>query len=136
MTRLYDWPERLASTLERHNSEPFVWGESDCFTRVLDVIEALNGSAPYASERGKYNSMVGALRRIKANKLKDMEGLALSFADEIPPIMATRGDIGLMDSPDGLAFVTCDGLHWVGAAETLGQMRLPLSTPLTAFRVR
>lgn len=108
MQRLEDWPTRLAEFIESRQERAFLWGESDCCLFVCDVIEAITGEDPGARWRGLYSSEKGA-RRV----LRDNDGVAgiatLVLGPSVPPALAGRGDVVLIDTPNGEALAICLG---------------------------
>ncbi len=64
--RAEGWEGRLDAVMTRYLSEPFVWGQSDCFFAVGDVIAAMTGGeSPMEKYRGKYDSESGAAAMLK-----------------------------------------------------------------------
>jgi hypothetical protein len=134
--RREDWPERLVAVLDRTGGEAFAWGVSDCFTLAMDVVEALTGADPWASERGTYQSGAGAVRRLAANGFADLPAFLGLLGAEIAPAFGRRGDLGLTaDAVGGLSIVVCDGAAWVGRAEHTGLLRIPIARVCRAWRI-
>ncbi|WP_313818720.1 DUF6950 family protein [Cupriavidus sp.] len=109
MQRLNDWPERLAAFIEARRERAFSWGDSDCCLFVCDAIEAMTGADPAARWRGLYASEKAARRLMRDNG--GVAGLAnLAFGRQpIPPLLAARGDVVLVDTPAGEALAICIG---------------------------
>ncbi|NUA26101.1 DUF6950 family protein [Cupriavidus basilensis] len=108
MQRLEDWPTRLAEFIEARHERAFSWGGSDCCLFVCDAIEAMTGTDPGSRWRGIYSSEKGA-RRV----LRDNDGVAgiatLVLGLPVPPALAGRGDVVLIDTPHGEALGICLG---------------------------
>lgn len=108
MERLPDWPTRLAEFIEARRERAFSWGESDCCLFVCDGVEAITGVDPGARWRGLYSSEKGARRLMRDNG--GVAGLAsLAFGSPAPGALAGRGDVVLIDTPDGEALALCIG---------------------------
>lgn len=134
MTRREDWPERLIAAIEHHAALPFGWGSSDCFLLPMDVVLAMTDAEPWPDVRGAYASEAGAARQLRRRGFATLvEAFAAAFP-EIPPSLAGRGDIGVVDSPRGLAGVVFMDTGVIGKAEA-GIRRLPRSLVLRAFKV-
>jgi hypothetical protein len=53
---------RLMNFIEQNQGRPFTWGECDCNTFVLDVVDAVFDIALAAKVKGKYKNELGAIR--------------------------------------------------------------------------
>lgn len=108
MTRLPDWPERLANFIEARRERAFSWGESDCCLFVCDGIETMTGTDPGERWRGLYQSEKGARRVLRDNG--GVAGLAtMILGPPIPCALAGRGDVVLIDTPTGEALALSVG---------------------------
>ncbi|MGT2429239.1 DUF6950 family protein [Cupriavidus basilensis] len=108
MQRLEDWPTRLAEFIEARHERAFSWGESDCCLFVCDAIEAMTGSDPGARWRGLYTTEKGARRVLRDNG--GVDGIAtMVLGPAMPPALAGRGDVVLVDTPHGGALALCLG---------------------------
>jgi hypothetical protein len=134
MTRREDWPERLIETIERHAALPFGWGISDCFTLPMDCVLAMTDADPWAEVRDTYATERGAAKQLRQRGFETLADAFASKFEEIPPSLAGRGDIGVVDSPDGLAGVVFVDTGAIGKAES-GVRRVPRSLVLRAFKV-
>lgn len=105
-----------------HLNVPFQWAVNDCCTFAGKCVEAVTGDDPMA--KVNYTTKTGALRVIKAGG-----GLAAMVAErlgeEIPPLMAQPGDVGLFIRPD-------DGLE--GLAVNIGDWHCPTHDGLQMLR--
>ncbi|MGE8366993.1 DUF6950 family protein [Cupriavidus sp.] len=108
MQRFEDWPTRLAEFIEVRRERDFSWGESDCCLFVCDAIEAMTGSDPGARWRGLYTTEKGARRVLRDNG--GVDGIAtMVLGPAMPPALAGRGDVALIDTPYGDALSVCLG---------------------------
>lgn len=141
MRRLNHWDTELFHhfLIERSN-HPFKYGAQDCSSFAADGIKAITGVDIAEDFRG-YKTEKGALRAIKkvtagttvehaAEYCADKYGL-----EEVPPLMAQRGDLALVDV-DGpsMALVHLNGRDVVMPGET-GLRLLPLTSIRRAWRV-
>jgi len=134
--RVADWRARLAAALHRHERQPFSWGQSDCFLMAMDAAEAITGIDPYADERGKYRSAVGAARRLKRRGFDSPEEALAAVADTVPRPAIRAGDIAVVDdNQGGEALVISIGRCLHGKSPS-GILRLPLSAAKRAYRFR
>ena len=128
--RVEHWPEALAEFIESRRITPFQWGKTDCTLFAADAVEAITGVDPAAQYRGNYSDHKGALRLIKdAGSLS-----ALVPLDSIPPLLAGRGDVVLLDMEGSEAL----GVHLgraIAAQGPDGLVFLPVDTIEAAWRV-
>lgn len=134
MTRREDWPERLIEAIERHAALPFELGTSDCFLLPMDCVLAMTDAEPWPDVRGSYRSGSGAAKQLRRRGFADLGEAYAAVFPEIPPSLAGRGDIGVMESSQGLAGVVFMDAGVVGKAE-IGVRRAPRSLVLRAFKV-
>jgi hypothetical protein len=130
--RTKGWEDRLYETLDAINGEPIAWGRYDCITRVADVCLAMTGVDPMADFRGEYSTEAEAAKLIVARGCEDVAGLLAQAFPEVPPLMARRGDCGVVYGPDGVpAAVVIEGATASGA----GSVRVSVTRVARAFRV-
>lgn len=55
MTRVEDWPERLAAFIEQRRKMPFAWGSNDCALFAADAVCAITGVDLGEPFRGRYD---------------------------------------------------------------------------------
>ena len=138
--RRSDWPERLAAVIDGARDRSFGWGVHDCCLFACDCIEAISGIDPAKDFRGRYNTMLGAYRRmaefigdeIPADRLveRTAERICQNHgAPEIPPTTAARGDVVVVreDGRDVL------GIVWSRAIYLTSEDGL-VTRPLPAIR--
>jgi hypothetical protein len=140
LTRLPDWPERLAAFLRESADKPFEWGTNDCALRACSAVEAITGTDIAAALRGRYKTELGAarvMRRFAGNLEAVAEQIAYEFAiREVTPLFARRGDVVLLDTPLGpsLGMVAMNG-HTAEFKVNDGLLRAPVAACRRAWRI-
>ncbi|MCP3022310.1 DUF6950 family protein [Cupriavidus basilensis] len=133
MQRLEDWPTRLAEFIEARQERAFSWGKSDCSLFVCDAIEAMTGTDPGARWRGIYSTEKGARRVLRDND--GVVGIAtLVLGPPVPPALAARGDVVLVDTLQGEALGICLGSQ-IAAQGPDGIVFLPIGRGTRAWHV-
>lgn len=133
MQRLEDWPTRLAEFIEARRERAFSWGESDCCLFVCDAIEAMTGSDPGVRWRGLYTTEKGARRVLRDNG--GVDGIAtMVLGPAMPPALAGRGDVSLIDTPSGEALALCLG-GLIAAQCQAGLEFIPMTAAKAAWKV-
>lgn len=99
MSKLTNWPQLLAETIQAAKQRPFLWGETDCCLFAADCALAQTGRDPAASYRGRYKTALGASRLIKT--AGGLTAILDSQYARIDPRLAQRGDLALFDGPYG-----------------------------------
>lgn len=133
MTRLPDWPERLAEFIESRRHMAFAWGQQDCALFCADAIYAMTGEDVAKGWRG-YKTERGARSRIA--KVGGMRAIPSSVGIAEQPIgLAQRGDgvLALIDDRETFGIIPGNG-HWCGPGPT-GLVFRPLSEAIAAFKV-
>jgi hypothetical protein len=142
------WQELLHNYFLRRQNEAFKWGTMDCCLFACDAIHGLTGVDLAQDFRGKYDSALTAVREMKnftAGRFQDSEDLVESVAvkvtaqfglEEVPVLMAQRGDVVLLSSPlgKGLGLLGLRGTH-VHCAGPDGVVDVPLYECLRAWRI-
>lgn len=90
--RLHDWPERLSETIAAARGTPFAYGAHDCCLFAADCIQAVTGVDVAADWRGRYDTWDGGL---KLAGVRTLPQLAAKFFQEVHPVYAHRGDVGV-----------------------------------------
>lgn len=98
-------------------SSAFVWGQMDCTTWVATWVQSRTGRDAMAEWRGRYRSRLG-FRRILRREPDGLlgavrRGLAGVGAIEISPADSQPGDVGMIDTTDGLAMAIRGQLNWL-----------------------
>ena len=147
LAKPYDCIERLNAALAARKDRPFEWGRNDCGLFACDLLQAVSGIDFAAPFRGKYKSARGAARVLKrfaglpasAKATAGLEAAVEKIAEarnreEVKPLMAQRGDLVLLDMPEGPALGVCLGA-WVAAAGETGMVRVELREARRAWRI-
>jgi len=114
MTRHADWEERLNDVVAKHQAMPGEWGKSDCWIMTMDAIEAVTGERilphlqSYATEAEGYK----VFRKAGFRETVE-EALAEALGEPIPPALALRGDVGVIEREGG---VSCGVFTSIGFA--------------------
>ncbi len=138
MTRRCDFAERLLATLGECRDRPFAWGRNDCALLACDLVMAATGVDYAAPLRGRYRTAAGATRVLRRFAGGGLEAAAEKIArdnglEEVPLLMAQRGDFVLLDDTEGPALGVCLGSHIV-AAGPAGAVLRPLAAARRAWR--
>ncbi|SFL14573.1 DUF6950 family protein [Falsiroseomonas stagni] len=116
MTRLPDWPERLAALITAAEHRPFDAARWNCGRFALAAVVACTGLRPSWQHRTTLAEMA------------DTAGYP-----RVPMPFARAGDVVLAADPDRLGVVLDAGrVAFVGSA---GLLRLPITACTTAWRV-
>lgn len=134
MIRHPDWQSRLVLYLTRTAAKPFVPGRQDCALFAAGAIEAMTGVDPADGWRGRYRSLRGGQRMLRAAGYGDHVALAAAILPEVTVAEAAPGDIAVIETPEGraLGVVQGAGIYVTGA---LGLGLMPLRDAVRAFRV-
>jgi hypothetical protein len=151
------WQELLHNYFLRRQNEAFKWGSMDCCLFACDAVLELTGVDLAQDFRGKYDSALSAVREMKiftadvpisrspdspiTNSEDLVEAVAVKVTaqfglEEVPVLMAQRGDVVLLSSPlgKGLGLLGLRGTH-VHCAGPDGVVDVPLSECLRAWRI-
>lgn len=133
MTRQEGWEDRYLAVLSRHAALPFSWDESNCFYLAMDVVEAVTGNDPWASERG-CTSEDDFHSRLKRLGFADIADAFAAKLEETRPAFARRADLGVLELNGTQIAVVVTGQHAVGKAPA-GTVRVPLGHLSKVFKV-
>jgi hypothetical protein len=135
MDRRPDWKPRLIEWLASIARTPFEVGKHDCALFVAGAINAMTGEDPAARFRGRYTTVRGGLRVIRAEGFNDPVEMIANRLEEVAPLMAQVGDIAVVDTPEGPALgvvagaeilvLGLDGLGAVSLLEGKRAFKLP-----------
>lgn len=135
MQRNEDWPERLIETIGHHGTLPLIYGVSCCLTMPLACVQAMTGELPWADEHGETDE-AGARARLAAHGFTSTADAFAALFPEIPVALAQRGDVGVIERPDGVSGVIFVGAAAIGKhADRPGNLRIPRSLVTRAFKV-
>ena len=138
MTRYPDWPSLLTAEIDRARKRPFCWGGlsggQDCCLFAADVVFALTGRDFAESFRGRYSSRAEAVALLGARG--GLEAVVTGCLGEPLPtaLLARRGDVVMVDTPEGRALGVVVGAKAVGAGPQ-GLTFVPMAGWLKAWRV-
>lgn len=115
--RLEGWEDRLIAVMEAWRDRPFDWERANCGHPVAEVYRALHGELPegVGDLVVAVNSRLTLAKALKAKGVASLGDLIALYADEIPPSMAQRGDIAVIETQDG------DGLAVMMNGQALGR---------------
>lgn len=141
------WQELLHNYFVRRHNEPFKWGSMDCCLFACDAVRELTGIDLAHDFRGRYDSALTAVREMKrftgdATAQDDLvEAVAVKVTAqfglrEVPLLMAQRGDVVLLQSPNGksLGILGLGGTR-VHASGPDGVISVPLKECLRAWLI-
>ncbi len=133
MTRKAEgWQARLAAYLNDCSRRPLVYGQHDCALFAAGAVQAMTGLDLAADWRGRYATLRGGLRVLRAQGYADQVALA---AAHLPEAATPRpGDLAVIDTPHGPALGVVQG----AMVYVLGEDRLslvPVSAAIRFFEV-
>lgn len=141
------WQELLHNYLVRRHGEKFKWGSMDCCLFACDAILELTGVDLAKDFRGQYDSALSAVRAMKKftedaeEETHLVEAVTVKVTSqfglqEVPLLMAQRGDVVLLQSPNGksLGILGLRGTH-VHASGPDGVVTMPVKECLRAWRI-
>lgn len=134
MKRLDDWQPRLIEYIDRVSQMPFRPGRNDCIIFSAGAVEAMTGKNPAAEHLGTYRSLSEGDRLLEGLGFKSHVDAVASMFDEIPPLLASPGDLAVVECDLGLSVGIVQGPYiYVVTKEGIGP-RL-LTDAKRAFRV-
>ena len=136
MTRLPDWPERLAAYLAQQRPHRFAWGVHDCAIFAAGAVSTITGRQGLPAQ---WSSLAEAVRQLRA-----AGGLPAAVDQVLPrlavPSLAQRGDVVLVQQPVAAGrarrqfLAVADGPRcWVPSVT--GLHSLPIALAVTAWGV-
>jgi len=134
MGRLNDWPDRLNAHIEEWRHREFDWGKADCALFCLYAEKAMCGQSRFEDFIGQYKTDKGSLKALKKFGAGNLVDTVAQRLEEIPVMMAKRGDVASIDTPDGdaLSLVVGDKVAGLGKE---GLVFLPLTSAKRAWKV-
>ncbi len=138
MTKHHLFVERLLGAVAARRDRAFQWGVHDCCIFACDVIRDADGVDYAAPFRGRYRTAAGAARALRRFAGGGLEAAVEKITrdnrlEEVPPLMAQRGDFVLLDEAVGPALGVCVGPHIV-AAGPAGTVLQPFAAARRAWR--
>lgn len=124
IARYPDWRARLTAYLAAGAREPFAYGRHDCALFAAGAVAAMTGIDLAAPFRGRYRSLRGGLRVMRAAGYADHVALAAAHLPACDPARALPGDLAVFDTPDGraLGVVQGPGVYVLGPSGALSIM--------------
>lgn len=132
MGRIRGWEKALKAVVEKHLALPSEYGVSDCYLIADDTVEAISGERMFPGV--VYSSEIGAAKALRAHGFDNVEQAFASKFEEIPPSLAQRGDIGVVDDNGSICGGVFTALGFMTRSDTV-PIFLPVSRVKTAFKV-
>lgn len=131
--RLSDWQLRFSEFAQARASVPFAWGSNDCCLFAADAVLAISGQDFAGDARGSYADAMTALRvMLERGGLRAIATAALG--EPIAPVLATVGDVVLLENEGRELLAICNGTSALGPGEH-GIAVLGMDAALAAWRV-
>lgn len=135
MQRRDDWASRLMAVIDAAGQTPFAWGKQDCALFAADCVQAMTGEDFAAPFRGRYDTGIGAGRALKMMGLGSLEEYVIRVLGEpVSPTLAMRGDVVLVDTPEGKALGVVAGIE-AAVTGVNGLVLMPRTTWLSAWHI-
>ncbi len=129
-----DWENRLGAVVAKHQALPGEWGVSDCYAIPDDAVGALTGDLMYPKAR-TYKTEAGAAKQLRKHGFENVaEAFAAKFP-EVPPILAQRGDIGVIERDGQFSGGVFTSIGFLTRAHGHPVEFLPVSAVTRAFKV-
>lgn len=131
--RHVDWVKRLRETVKEYQSAPFEWGVNDCCMFAARCADAITGSEWVADLESHYHD-----ERTAKDYIVSSGGIEAAVTDRlgesVKPALARRGDVCLVETPEGYGLAVCLGADAVipGAK---GLIVKPLQEVIMAWRI-
>ena len=107
--RLPDWKQHLTLYLADVARRPFAPGVHDCALFAAGAVQAMTGVDMAAPFRGRYRTLAGGSRILKAAGFVDHIALAAARLAEFHTSRAAPGDLAVIPTPDGDALGLVQG---------------------------
>lgn len=134
MTRHPEWEQRLSAAVAKHQACASEWSVSDCYAIPDDAVEAVTGSRMYPKARS-YKTEAGAAKQLRKHGFENVaEAFAAKFP-EVAPIMAQRGDIGVIERDGQFSGGVFTSIGFMTRAHGFPVEFLPASAVTRAFKV-
>lgn len=132
--RFDDWEPRLVEYVVGQMQAPFLYGRLDCALFAAGAVLAMTGSDLADGYRG-YRSLKGGQKRLVKQGFADHVELAASLLEEVPPALAHRGDVVVIEGEAGPALGILQGEVVYCLSLANGVVLVPRLNVLRAFRV-
>jgi hypothetical protein len=134
MKRHHDWEVRLVDYVVPLMGAGFAWGRLDCALFAAGAVQAMTGEDLAKGWRG-YRTLAGGMRKLSEAGFEDHVALAASLLEEVPPSLAFRGDVAVVQGDPGLALGIVQGEAVYVMRPSGGIGLVPILSALRAFRV-
>lgn len=136
-TRKADWPVLLAAFLKENKDRPFRWGSWDCCLFACNAIREITGVDVAAKYRGKYQTMLGAMRLIGCTVSNVAVEVAAKYGFEHcpDPKLARPGDVVLAELNGTNMLGVVSMARTAIFATTTGLAMYPLSVAKEAWKI-
>ncbi|SOC20581.1 DUF6950 family protein [Rhodobacter maris] len=135
LTRVPDWQSRLRLYLRAARHRPLTPGQHDCCLFAAGAVAAQTGVDLAAGWRGRYTTIRGGYRVLRAAGYADHVALIAAHLPETSPSRCAEGDIAVLPGEDGIATGVIQGeavyVLWAGGSLTLA----PIDAVLRGFKV-
>lgn len=125
------WRDEFDALIRERMRMPFAWGTHDCCIFAADCVAARIGVDLAAGLRGTYSDALGAARELR--RLGGLEEVGAMSGNEIKPLCATAGDIGMVWDGAADLLAVCSGEVWLVPARS-GLAALPFNAAKKAWR--
>jgi len=126
----------LLAVLDAQERRPHVYGQSDCLLNAAEVVKVVTGTDYGADFRGKYKTLAGAYRVLKAAGHDGfIEYIASLGFEEIHHSAAADGDLGAIMQDGHWSFGNIIGPYLFLTAQS-GRAIKPRDASERTFRVK
>lgn len=94
--RVAEWEEALNDALQKHRDLAGAWGVSDCWCLIQDGFAAVTGGSLLPHLSG-YTTEKAGFKLFKKHGFATVEDALSSQLTRISPLLAQRGDIGVIE---------------------------------------
>jgi len=131
--RHVDWVKRLRECVKAHQKVPFEWGKNDCCMFAARCADEITGSGWVADLESHYQDEASAKDYIAVSGGIEA-AVTARLGDPVKPALARRGDVCLVETPEGYGLAVCVGADAVipGAK---GLVVKPLQEVIMAWRI-
>ena len=131
--RRQDWQLRFAEFATARANTPFEWGKNDCCLFTVDCVYAMTGEDHGEAFRGRYSTALQAERIVKEHG--GVRQLATeAWGEPVSPLMASVGDVVVMETDGREALAICNGTSAIGAGRN-GIAVLSMDAALAAWKI-
>jgi hypothetical protein len=130
------WRADLCAYLDRVSRVSFRPGNHDCALFAAGAVKAMTGVDLSQKYVGEYRSISEGMALIRAEGFESLASLVAHSFEEVPPLMASVGDLALVEGEDGqeaLGVVQGPSIY-VLRLDGIG--RVPLEHGVRAWRVQ